>query len=66
MKTDWVRRWVRLLFSREFPFDQFLVLWDTILAVDPSLDLIDLICVAMLIRIRWQREWGYWLLKRRN
>ncbi|KAM5351494.1 hypothetical protein ACJ41O_004217 [Fusarium nematophilum] len=46
-------RWVRLLFSREFPFEQFLVLWDTIFAVDPSLELIDLICVAMLIRIRW-------------
>ncbi|KAL6871082.1 RabGAP/TBC [Trichoderma novae-zelandiae] len=47
-------RWIRLLFSREFPFNQFLVLWDTILAVDPSLDLIDLICCAMLLRIRWQ------------
>lgn len=45
---------MRLLFSREFPFEQFLALWDTIFAVDPSLDLIDLICVAMLIRIRWQ------------
>ncbi|KAG5945375.1 hypothetical protein E4U59_005912 [Claviceps monticola] len=47
-------RWVRLLFSREFPFDQFLVLWDTIFALDPSLELVDLICVAMLIRIRQQ------------
>ncbi|KPM43488.1 hypothetical protein AK830_g3050 [Neonectria ditissima] len=47
-------RWVRLLFSREFPFEQFLVLWDTIFAVDPSLELIDLVCVAMLIRIRWE------------
>ncbi|KAG6121365.1 hypothetical protein E4U14_002001 [Claviceps sp. LM454 group G7] len=47
-------RWVRLLFSREFPFDQFLVLWDTIFALDPSLELVDLICVAMLIRIRSQ------------
>ncbi|KAH7170479.1 rab-GTPase-TBC domain-containing protein [Dactylonectria macrodidyma] len=47
-------RWVRLLFSREFPFEQFLVLWDTIFAVDPSLELIDLICVAMLTRIRWE------------
>lgn len=50
-------RWIRLLFSREFPFNQFLVLWDTILAVDPSLDLIDLVCCAMLLRIRWQREY---------
>ncbi|KAM0253578.1 hypothetical protein ACHAQJ_007250 [Trichoderma viride] len=47
-------RWIRLLFSREFPFNQSLVLWDTIFAVDPSLDLIDLICCAMLLRIRWQ------------
>ncbi|KAI0128947.1 WD repeat domain-containing protein [Xylariales sp. AK1849] len=46
-------RWVRLLFSREFPFDQMLVLWDTLFSVDPSLQLIDLVCTAMLIRIRW-------------
>ncbi|CAJ0553879.1 Ff.00g123910.m01.CDS01 [Fusarium sp. VM40] len=46
-------RWIRLLFSREFPFEQFLVFWDTIFAVDPTLELIDLICVAMLLRIRW-------------
>ncbi|KAG5916091.1 hypothetical protein E4U42_007804 [Claviceps africana] len=47
-------RWIRLLFSREFPFTQLLVLWDTIFALDPSLELTDLICVAMLIRIRQQ------------
>ncbi|KAI0480846.1 RabGAP/TBC [Xylariaceae sp. FL0804] len=46
-------RWIRLLFSREFPFDQMLILWDTLFAVDPSFTLIDLICTAMLIRIRW-------------
>ncbi|KAI1417575.1 RabGAP/TBC [Hypoxylon sp. FL1857] len=46
-------RWIRLLFSREFPFDQMLVLWDTLFSIDPSLKLIDLICTAMLIRIRW-------------
>ncbi|KAK3401238.1 RabGAP/TBC [Sordaria brevicollis] len=46
-------RWIRLLFGREFPFEQLLVLWDTIFALDPNLDLIDLICVAMLLRIRW-------------
>ncbi|KAI1457679.1 RabGAP/TBC [Annulohypoxylon moriforme] len=46
-------RWIRLLFSREFPFDQTLVLWDTLFSVDPSFKLIDLICTAMLIRIRW-------------
>ncbi|KAK6864771.1 hypothetical protein PG995_001299 [Apiospora arundinis] len=46
-------RWIRLLFSREFPFDQMLVLWDTLFAVDPSLQLIDLVCTAMMVRIRW-------------
>ncbi|KAK1751723.1 TBC1 domain family member 5 [Echria macrotheca] len=46
-------RWIRLLFGREFPFNQLLVLWDTIFAFDPNLELIDLICVAMLLRIRW-------------
>ena len=49
-------RWIRLLFGREFPFEQLLVLWDTIFALDPNLDLIDLICVAMLLRIRWTCE----------
>ncbi|KAI0179971.1 RabGAP/TBC [Hypoxylon sp. FL1284] len=47
-------RWIRLLFSREFPFDQMLVLWDTLFSVDPSFSLIDLVCTAMLIRIRWE------------
>ncbi|KAI1143837.1 RabGAP/TBC [Hypoxylon sp. FL0543] len=46
-------RWIRLLFSREFPFDQMLVLWDTLFSIDPSFQLIDLVCTAMLIRIRW-------------
>ncbi|KAI1338025.1 RabGAP/TBC [Xylariaceae sp. FL0016] len=47
-------RWIRLLFSREFPFDQMMVLWDTLFSVDPSFDLIDLVCTAMLVRIRWE------------
>ncbi|KAI2637356.1 rab-GTPase-TBC domain-containing protein [Xylaria nigripes] len=46
-------RWIRLLFSREYPFDQTLILWDTLFSLDPTFKLIDLICVAMLIRIRW-------------
>ncbi|KAK3692381.1 rab-GTPase-TBC domain-containing protein [Podospora appendiculata] len=46
-------RWVRLLFGREFPFEQLLLLWDAIFAFDPNLDLIDFICVAMLLRVRW-------------
>lgn len=49
-------RWIRLLFGREFDFEQLLALWDTIFAYDPTLELIDLICVAMLLRIRWTRK----------
>ncbi|KAM0136502.1 hypothetical protein ACHAO1_004640 [Botrytis cinerea] len=47
-------RWIRLLFGREFPFVDLLSVWDTLFAEDPELDLVDLICVAMLLRIRWQ------------
>ncbi|KUJ21048.1 RabGAP/TBC [Mollisia scopiformis] len=47
-------RWIRLLFGREFPFDELLALWDTLFAEDPGLELIDMVCVAMLLRIRWQ------------
>lgn len=54
--TDSPRRWIRLLFGREFPFDDVLVLWDFIFAEGLRTELIDLICVAMLLRIRWQRE----------
>ena len=51
-------RWVRLLFGREFPFEDVLALWDALFAEDPGLDLVDLISVSMLLRIRWQRK--YW------
>ncbi|KAI9871575.1 MAG: hypothetical protein M1830_002731 [Pleopsidium flavum] len=47
-------RWIRLLFGREFPFDDVLMLWDSLFAEDSSLDVVDLVCVAMLLRIRWQ------------
>ncbi|KAI0439252.1 rab-GTPase-TBC domain-containing protein [Xylaria telfairii] len=47
-------RWIRLLFSREFPFDQMLRLWDTLFSIDPTFKLIDLICTSMLLRIRWE------------
>lgn len=49
-------RWIRLLFGREFPFDDVLSLWDHLFAEDPTLDVVDLICVSMLLRIRWQRK----------
>lgn len=51
-------RWIRLLFGREFPFEEVLALWDMLFAEDPQLDLIDLVAVSMLLRIRWQREIG--------
>ena len=47
-------RWVRLVFGREFPFEDVLSLWDVLFAEDPELDLVDLISVSMLLRIRWQ------------
>ncbi len=49
-------RWVRLLFGREFPFEDVLALWDILFAEDPGLELVDLISVSMLLRIRWQRK----------
>lgn len=49
-----IRRWIRLLFGREFPFEELLTMWDTLFAEDPGLDLVDMVCVAMLLRIRWQ------------
>ncbi|KAF8418799.1 rab-GTPase-TBC domain-containing protein [Tirmania nivea] len=47
-------RWIRLLFGREFPFEQLLILWDSLFAEDPDFNLVDYICVAMLLRIRWE------------
>lgn len=51
-------RWIRLLFGREFPLDDVLTIWDILFAEDPTLDLVDLVCVSMLLRIRWQRKCG--------
>ncbi|KAF8976776.1 TBC1 domain, member 5 [Entomortierella lignicola] len=45
-------RWFRLLFSREFPMDDVLSLWDGIFAKDPSLNLCIFIGLALLLRIR--------------
>ncbi|KAF2789812.1 RabGAP/TBC [Melanomma pulvis-pyrius CBS 109.77] len=47
-------RWIRLLFGREFPLDSVLNMWDALFAIDPSLELVDMISIAMLLRIRWQ------------
>ncbi|CAE6472089.1 unnamed protein product [Rhizoctonia solani] len=45
-------RWLRLLFTREFPWRDALVLWDALFAADPSLQVVPWVGVAMLIRIR--------------
>ncbi|XP_053087408.1 TBC1 domain family member 5 isoform X2 [Pangasianodon hypophthalmus] len=45
-------RWVRLLFGREFPLQDLLVVWDALLADSITLDLVDYVFVAMLLYIR--------------
>jgi len=47
-------RWIRLLFGREFAFDDVLQMWDVIFAEDPSLQLVDMICLTMILNLRWQ------------
>lgn len=49
------RRWLRLLFTREFSMDDAMTLWDGLFACDPSFELVPWVCVAMLIRIRNHR-----------
>ena len=49
-------RWMRLLFGREFPFDDVLEMWDLLFAHGLRSDLVDFTCIAMLLRIRWQRK----------
>ncbi|KAI6005499.1 rab-GTPase-TBC domain-containing protein [Pisolithus albus] len=46
-------RWLRLLFTREFPMDEAMMLWDGLFASSsPTPGLVLWLCVAMLIRIR--------------
>nr|XP_031532910.1 TBC1 domain family member 5 [Vicugna pacos] len=45
-------RWVRLLFGREFPLQDLLVVWDALFADGLSLGLVDYIFIAMLLYIR--------------
>lgn len=49
-------RWLRMLFTREFPMPDSMKLWDGLFACDPTLDLALWVCVAMLIRVRNQRK----------
>jgi TBC1 domain family member 5 len=48
-------RWIRLLFGREFSLKDTLSVWDMLFAENLSLSLIDMTCLAMILRIRWQR-----------
>jgi len=50
-------RWVRLLFGREFPMQDLLMLWDAIFADGISFDLVDYVFVAMLLYIKNASEW---------
>src|SRR5690349_19224448 len=47
-------RWLRLLFGREFEFKDVLELWDILFAESLNVDIIDMSCVAILLRLRWQ------------
>jgi len=47
-------RWIRLLFGREFTFDDVLKIWDVIFAEDATLEIVDYVCLAMILRIRWE------------
>ncbi|PSN67896.1 RabGAP/TBC [Corynespora cassiicola Philippines] len=47
-------RWIRLLFGREFSLDSVLDMWDAIFAIDSTLELVDMISIAMLLRVRWK------------
>lgn len=51
----WGIRWIRLMFGREFAPALVLAMWDAIFAEDPSLRLVDHVCIAMLLRIRNRR-----------
>ncbi|KAL9055590.1 MAG: hypothetical protein Q9162_003487 [Coniocarpon cinnabarinum] len=46
--------WIRLLFGREFRFDECMELWDALFAQGADLHLIDLVCVAMILRLHWR------------
>lgn len=44
-----------MLFGREFPMDDVLVIWDALFADGPMLDLVDYIYISMLEAIRDKR-----------
>ncbi|KAF1353911.1 rab-GTPase-TBC domain-containing protein [Delphinella strobiligena] len=46
-------KWIRLIFGREFGFDDVLAMWDVIFAEDPTLEIVDFVCLVMIIRLHW-------------
>lgn len=54
MKLTGYRRWIRLLFGREFDFKEVLKIWDMLFAENLTSDIVDMTCVAILLRVRWQ------------
>lgn len=57
-------RWIRLLFGREFDIYELLKLWDAIFAQDPSLEIVDYICLAILLRMRDQCKYWFFFLSK--
>lgn len=49
------RRWIRVLFGREFPIKDVLILWDALFADSPKLLAVEYYCLAMLLYIRDDR-----------
>ncbi|KAI1949763.1 hypothetical protein LOZ57_002240 [Ophidiomyces ophidiicola] len=49
----YLTRWLRLFFGREFSFEDMLSVWDLLCSEAFRPTFIELVCVAMLLRIRW-------------
>ncbi|RCH98076.1 hypothetical protein CU098_008334 [Rhizopus stolonifer] len=47
-------RWIRLLFGREFEIRDLLKLWDAIFAEDATFEIVEYVCLVMLLRMRDQ------------
>ena len=47
-----------MLFGREFEFDEVLAMWDVLFAEDPTLEIVDFICLVMIIRLHWDRKFA--------
>lgn len=47
-------RWIRLLFGREFGLKDTLLVWDVLFAENLRPSIVDMTCLAMLLRLHWQ------------